>query len=208
MARQIETDDDDATYDLAGLQTEHPEGYAAVVARWATAYPLLHANWPDKSREKMHKQWGDLAFYSNGDEDGSASADDAEKYRAAARAQYADGSNNDIEIDADAIVSESDEGAFVAAWVWVGKAEAFPDADDTSEDAKDDAEEAKNAAAPSPDPSPDPEEGLADKLVEILKPHKDPGGQYATDSTIRHAVSEALLRLGLDGMGGCLLCCS
>ena len=33
--------------------------------------------------------------------------------------KYAIGSNNDIEIDADAVVSAGDDGAFVAAWVYV-----------------------------------------------------------------------------------------
>ena len=40
-------------------------------------------------------------------------------YRNAARKLYADPSDDDIEIDPGAVVSESESGAFVAAWVWV-----------------------------------------------------------------------------------------
>lgn len=47
----------------------------------------------------------------------------AEGYRQAAkRLYYGHGgtfSDGDIDIDSDAVVSESDEGAYVAAWVWV-----------------------------------------------------------------------------------------
>ena len=39
--------------------------------------------------------------------------------RATAERQYADGSNDDVEIDGDAVVSRGDDGAFVAAWVHI-----------------------------------------------------------------------------------------
>jgi hypothetical protein len=39
-------------------------------------------------------------------------------YRQAARDRYAD-SDCDISFDVEAAVSESDEGAYVQAWVWV-----------------------------------------------------------------------------------------
>lgn len=39
-----------------------------------------------------------------------------EEYRTTARVQYAD---DNLEIDDRAIVSHSDDGAWVAAWVWV-----------------------------------------------------------------------------------------
>jgi hypothetical protein len=46
--------------------------------------------------------------------------EDADKYRSAAKELYADGSNDAIEVDDDAVVSKGDDkGAFVAAWVWV-----------------------------------------------------------------------------------------
>lgn len=38
---------------------------------------------------------------------------------ARARRLYAQGSDDDIEIDDDALVSEGDGGAWVQAWVWV-----------------------------------------------------------------------------------------
>ena len=43
----------------------------------------------------------------------------AAKYRAIARLQYQQG--GEIEIDNDAMVSESEFGAYVQAWVWVRK---------------------------------------------------------------------------------------
>lgn len=54
-----------------------------------------------------------------------------DEYRAAAKAIYAPGhggsfSDGDINVDGDAIVSSSDTGAYVAAWVWV-EAEATPE---------------------------------------------------------------------------------
>lgn len=42
-----------------------------------------------------------------------------------ARARYAEGSDDNIEIDDQAAVSEASEGCWVAAWVWV-PAEAHP----------------------------------------------------------------------------------
>lgn len=46
------------------------------------------------------------------------------RFREKARGIYANGcggdfSDGDINVDDDAVVSESDEGAYVAAWVWV-----------------------------------------------------------------------------------------
>lgn len=38
---------------------------------------------------------------------------------AAAREQYCQGSDNDIEIDDDPKLSHADEGCWVAAWVWI-----------------------------------------------------------------------------------------
>lgn len=43
-----------------------------------------------------------------------------------ARSRYARPSDNDIEIDDDAIVSRGDDGAFVQAWVYV----RYPDRED------------------------------------------------------------------------------
>lgn len=40
-------------------------------------------------------------------------------YIEAAQRIYADKSDDDIEIDSDALVSECEGGAFVQAWVWV-----------------------------------------------------------------------------------------
>ena len=40
-------------------------------------------------------------------------------YVVAARERYANGSDNDIEIDSDAQISEGNGGAFVQGWVWV-----------------------------------------------------------------------------------------
>lgn len=52
--------------------------------------------------------------------------------RQAARAAYG---SDDIEIDDNAIVSRGDDGAFVAAWVWVPFAEdEDSDEDDDSDD--------------------------------------------------------------------------
>ena len=47
--------------------------------------------------------------------------DDDVKFLEAARANYA---SDEIEIDDNAVISRSDEGAFVAAWVWVSSADA------------------------------------------------------------------------------------
>lgn len=38
----------------------------------------------------------------------------------AARGLYADGSDNDLEIDDDAGTSPTDDGTWVQAWVWIG----------------------------------------------------------------------------------------
>src|SRR5579859_4850797 len=38
-----------------------------------------------------------------------------------ARAQYAQGSNDDVEVDSHPLISESEGGTWVAAWVWVAK---------------------------------------------------------------------------------------
>jgi hypothetical protein len=50
-----------------------------------------------------------------------------EDYRNKARDRYTghggDFSDGDIDIDVDAVVSHSDEGAYVAAWVWVPRNE-------------------------------------------------------------------------------------
>jgi hypothetical protein len=46
---------------------------------------------------------------------------DDEDVRNLARRQYAMGSSDDVEIDTDAVVSETDDGWWVAAWVWVYK---------------------------------------------------------------------------------------
>ena len=42
-----------------------------------------------------------------------------EVLRNAARRNYANPSNDDIEIDDDAKISRCDEGAWIQAWVWV-----------------------------------------------------------------------------------------
>jgi hypothetical protein len=44
-------------------------------------------------------------------------------YIAQAKQQYDKPSNNDIEIDEDPAVSIAEEGAWIAAWVWVSRAE-------------------------------------------------------------------------------------
>lgn len=49
-----------------------------------------------------------------------------EEYRRRARDLYSSGgifSDGDIDVDENAAVSHSDEGAYVAAWVWVPKKE-------------------------------------------------------------------------------------
>lgn len=43
--------------------------------------------------------------------------------RQRAREKYAYGSDNDIEIEEDAAISEADDGYWVAAWVWLFKPE-------------------------------------------------------------------------------------
>ena len=48
--------------------------------------------------------------------------EDAGRYRAVALRKYVVGSS-DIEIDDGAMVSKGDDGAFVAAWVWVAESE-------------------------------------------------------------------------------------
>lgn len=45
-------------------------------------------------------------------------------YVAQAKQQYDKQSDNDIEIDEDPAVSIAEEGAWVAAWVWVSREEA------------------------------------------------------------------------------------
>ena len=53
-----------------------------------------------------------------------------EKYRTAARTQY--GNGDDVEIDRDATVSIGDDpGAFVQAWLWVTDDDAGIETDDT-----------------------------------------------------------------------------
>jgi len=44
---------------------------------------------------------------------------DCDKLRDAAREQYAEGSDDDIEVDADASLSCGDMGAYVQGWLWV-----------------------------------------------------------------------------------------
>ena len=51
--------------------------------------------------------------------DGKANKTTEAAYIEAARRIYADESDDDIEIDSDAVVSEVEGGAFVQAWVWV-----------------------------------------------------------------------------------------
>jgi hypothetical protein len=46
-------------------------------------------------------------------------ADREAQYRQKAIAMYADGSNDTIEMDENCAVSVGEDGAFVAAWVWV-----------------------------------------------------------------------------------------
>lgn len=41
------------------------------------------------------------------------------EYISAAREQYADPSNNDIEIDDKPRLSKSEDGVWVQAWVWI-----------------------------------------------------------------------------------------
>jgi hypothetical protein len=45
-------------------------------------------------------------------------------YVAQAKRQYDLQSNNDIEIDEEPVVSVAEEGAWIAAWVWVNRKEA------------------------------------------------------------------------------------
>jgi hypothetical protein len=52
---------------------------------------------------------------------GETGAEDA--YRRRARERYVGYSDHDVEIDENAAVSMSDDGAFVAAWVWVPREE-------------------------------------------------------------------------------------
>ena len=49
---------------------------------------------------------------------------------ARARAAYAVGSNDDIEIDEDAAVSKGERGSWVGAWVWVAAAQPHAGAGD------------------------------------------------------------------------------
>ena len=49
---------------------------------------------------------------------------DADPYAQAAVSKYVDGSDNDIEIDDTTMLSANDEGAWVAAWLWVSNADA------------------------------------------------------------------------------------
>jgi hypothetical protein len=62
-------------------------------------------------------------------------------YVARGKSSLTDG---DINVDEGAVVSESDEGAYVAAWVWVRASEADlpgPDDEDDEDDDDDDDEE-------------------------------------------------------------------
>jgi hypothetical protein len=55
---------------------------------------------------------------------------------AQAREKYENPSNDDIEIDESPVVSTSAQGAWIAAWVWVGRAEAGLGAEIVSSDVK------------------------------------------------------------------------
>lgn len=50
------------------------------------------------------------------------------QFRGAAIQNYVAMSDGDIDMDQDAVVSQSDEGAYVAAWIWVSNeaAEEIP----------------------------------------------------------------------------------
>lgn len=52
-------------------------------------------------------------------------------FREAAGAEYA---NDEVEIDDDAMISRSDNGAFVQAWVWVSNEEAGVEGESDEED--------------------------------------------------------------------------
>lgn len=61
--------------------------------------------------------------------------DESEAFRSAAQEHWAD---DECEIDGDAFVSASDEGAFVAAWVWVSREEAGLSEEEGEDDADQD----------------------------------------------------------------------
>jgi len=54
--------------------------------------------------------------------EGEAGLADHRKLISAARTQYAQGSDDDIEIDDDARVSLVDQGAWVQGWLWIANA--------------------------------------------------------------------------------------
>jgi hypothetical protein len=55
-------------------------------------------------------------------------SDPVVSYIKMARERHVATSDNEIEIDADPIVSISDDGAWVAAWVWVRRPDSWDDA--------------------------------------------------------------------------------
>lgn len=52
-----------------------------------------------------------------------------DQFRSVAHERYVCGSDGDIDMDENAVVSQSDEGAYVAAWIWVSNeaAEEIPE---------------------------------------------------------------------------------
>lgn len=57
-------------------------------------------------------------------------ASDRDEIIAAAERLFCERSDNDVEIDDDAVFSRGDDGVWVSAWVHVAHAELSPDADD------------------------------------------------------------------------------
>jgi len=70
---------------------------------------------------------------SNGGEDDAAFISAAKDNYTGCGGEYSDG---DINVDDDAVVSQSDKGAYVAAWVWVTNEEAGIEGEDDGEDDK------------------------------------------------------------------------
>jgi hypothetical protein len=70
---------------------------------------------------------------SVGDAINGFASDDDDPFVKAAREHYASGSDGDIEIDRCAVVSQSDEGAYVMGWLWVSNERAGIDEDDGPE---------------------------------------------------------------------------
>ena len=88
-------------------------------AKVRAAYGNCGTPWQQEAAKAMDKAVADARASLSQDMSPGAKAFLIEE----ARAQYAEGSDDDVEIDDDALFSQSDGGTWVSAWVWVRNAE-------------------------------------------------------------------------------------